>query len=139
MSTLSTPIPARPITLRLVAASMISLVTLVAERIARPSYRPITALSSSGVIPGLTSTSHPRSSKMRAALGSILSEMRTLGLVIVVLPLPFRGEGRVEGSLRPALIVDEKRGGIPLSQPSPPGGERAFDQFLSEAQAQSSH
>src|SRR5690606_16836103 len=82
MSTLSTPMPARPMTLRLVAASMISLVTLVAERIARPSYWPITALSSSGVIPGFTSTSQPRSSKMRAALGSILSEMRTLGFVM---------------------------------------------------------
>jgi hypothetical protein len=36
-STLSTPIPARPITLRLVAASSNSRVTLVAERIASPS------------------------------------------------------------------------------------------------------
>jgi hypothetical protein len=38
MSTLSTPMPARPMTFRLVAASRISLVTLVEERIARPSY-----------------------------------------------------------------------------------------------------
>ena len=37
MSTLSTPIPARPTTLRLVAASRIALVTLVDERIASPS------------------------------------------------------------------------------------------------------
>ncbi len=37
ISTLSTPIPARPITLRLVAAARISLVTLVEERMARPS------------------------------------------------------------------------------------------------------
>ncbi len=37
MSTLSTPIPARPITFRLAPASMISAVALVAERMARPS------------------------------------------------------------------------------------------------------
>ena len=37
MSTLSTPIPARPTTFRLVAASSRSAVTLVAERIASPS------------------------------------------------------------------------------------------------------
>jgi hypothetical protein len=37
MSTLSTPIPARPTTLSLVAASSRSAVTLVAERMARPS------------------------------------------------------------------------------------------------------
>ena len=37
MSTLSIPIPARPTTFRLVAASRMSRVTLVDERIARPS------------------------------------------------------------------------------------------------------
>ena len=37
MSTLSTPIPARPTTFRLFAASSRSAVTLVAERIASPS------------------------------------------------------------------------------------------------------
>jgi hypothetical protein len=37
ISTLSTPIPARPTTFRLVAAARTSAVTLVAERIARPS------------------------------------------------------------------------------------------------------
>ena len=37
LSTLSTPIPARPTTLRLVAASSTFSVTFVAERIARPS------------------------------------------------------------------------------------------------------
>ncbi len=37
MSTLSTPMPARPTTLRLVATSSSSRVTLVAERTARPS------------------------------------------------------------------------------------------------------
>jgi len=37
MSTLSTPMPARPTTFRFSAASSSSFVTLVAERIARPS------------------------------------------------------------------------------------------------------
>ena len=37
MSTLSTPIPARPMTRRLPALAMRSAVTLVAERMARPS------------------------------------------------------------------------------------------------------
>ncbi|ABC62485.1 hypothetical protein ELI_01965 [Erythrobacter litoralis HTCC2594] len=86
ISTLSTPIPARPMTLRLVAASRISGVTLVEERMARPSYSPMRALSSSGDSPVITSTSQPRSSKMRAAFESILSEMRTLGLVIGITP-----------------------------------------------------
>ncbi len=40
MSTLSTPMPARPITLRFFAFSRIFGVTLVAERIARPSKFP---------------------------------------------------------------------------------------------------
>jgi len=37
MSTLSTPIPARPMTFRLVAAAISFSVALVAERMARPS------------------------------------------------------------------------------------------------------
>ena len=37
MSTLSTPMPARPMTLRFLARSRIFAVTLVAERMARPS------------------------------------------------------------------------------------------------------
>ena len=37
MSTLSTPMPARPMTLSRSAAAMMSAVTLVAERMARPS------------------------------------------------------------------------------------------------------
>jgi hypothetical protein len=82
ISTLSTPMPARPITFRFVAASSTSAVTFVAERMARPSYSPMQAMSSSLLIPGFTSTSQPRSAKMRAAFWSILSEMRTLGLVI---------------------------------------------------------
>ena len=51
MSTLSTPMPARPITLRLVAAAITFSVTLVAERMARPSYWPITSSSLSLSLP----------------------------------------------------------------------------------------
>ena len=41
MSTLSTPIPARPTTFSRVACSSNLAVTLVLERIARPSYSPM--------------------------------------------------------------------------------------------------
>ena len=51
ISTLSTPMPARPITLRLLAAAMIFSVILEAERMARPSYWPITSSSLSLSLP----------------------------------------------------------------------------------------
>ncbi|OIQ73810.1 hypothetical protein GALL_445510 [mine drainage metagenome] len=51
ISTLSTPIPARPITFRLVAFSSSLSVTLVAERIARPSYWPMISASFSLSLP----------------------------------------------------------------------------------------
>ena len=51
MSTLSTPMPARPITLSLVAAPISFSVTLVAERMARPSYWPMTSSSLSLSLP----------------------------------------------------------------------------------------
>ena len=82
ISILSTPIPARPTTLRRVAFSISSLVSLVVERIARPSYCPMISPSSSGVLPVMTSTSQPRSRKICSALGSIWSDMSTRGLVI---------------------------------------------------------
>ncbi len=50
MSTLSTPVPARPITLRLVASSISSGVIFVAERIRIASYSPIRSRSSSSDI-----------------------------------------------------------------------------------------
>ena len=78
MSTLSTPIPARPTTLSRAARSSNLAVTLVDERIANPSYWSMIAASSSGVLPVISSTSMPRSRKMAAARGSIASEMRTL-------------------------------------------------------------
>ena len=77
---LSTPMPARPMTFRLSAASMISGVTLVEDRTARPSYSPMQALSSSGLIPVLTSTSTPRLSKISAARGLMSSLISTLGM-----------------------------------------------------------
>jgi hypothetical protein len=81
MSTLSTPMPARPITLRLFAFSKIFGVTLVAERIARPSKLPTTSASFSLSAPsfGWKSTSTPRSLKICTAAGERASEMRTLG------------------------------------------------------------
>src|SRR5690606_7906941 len=72
--------------------------------------------------------------------GSILSEMRTLGLVMSLLPLPFRGEGRGEGVSAPGPTVGMDAGEcVPLSQPSPLKGRAQNGQAaLSEAQAQSS-
>jgi hypothetical protein len=52
-STLSTPMPARPITRRLSALAMTLAVTLDPLRITSPSYSPIAAASSSSDRPGL--------------------------------------------------------------------------------------
>ena len=81
MSTLSTPMPARPITLRFFAFSRILGVTLVAERMARPSKLPMSSASFSLSLPSLgwKSTSMPRSLKICTAAGESASEMRTLG------------------------------------------------------------
>ena len=84
MSTLSTPMPARPITFRLFAFSKILGVTLVAERMARPSKSPTSSASLSLSPPsfGWKSTSMPRSLKICTAAGESASEMRTLGGMI---------------------------------------------------------
>ncbi|EAU42851.1 hypothetical protein FP2506_08416 [Fulvimarina pelagi HTCC2506] len=81
MSTLSTPMPALPTTFRFVAASMIFSVTLVAERIARPSYWPMTSRSFSLSLPrfGWKSTSTPRSRKIWTAVSESLSDTSTRG------------------------------------------------------------
>src|SRR5580700_10402446 len=81
MSTLSTPMPARPITLRLLARSSIFAVTLVAERIARPSKPLMVSASLSLSLPrlGWKSTSMPRSLKIATAASDKASEMRTFG------------------------------------------------------------
>ena len=51
MSTLSTPIPARPTTFSLVASASSLSVTLVADRMARPSYWPMISASLSLSLP----------------------------------------------------------------------------------------
>src|SRR5262245_49483228 len=84
MSTLSTPMPARPITLRRFARSKTLGVTLVAERTARPSKLPMTSASFSLSAPsfGWKSTSTPRSLKICTAAGESASEIRTLGRML---------------------------------------------------------
>ncbi|EBA13613.1 hypothetical protein RCCS2_06989 [Roseobacter sp. CCS2] len=87
ISTLSTPIPARPMTLRFSAAAMIFSVALVADRIASPSYCPITSSSFALSLPrsGWKSTSMPRSLKICTAAGESLSEISTLGAILPLL------------------------------------------------------
>src|SRR5215472_574848 len=83
ISTLSTPMPARPITFSPFALSRILDVTLVAERTASPSKSPIAAASFSLSAPsfGWKSTSTPRSRKICTAAGERASEMRTRGVM----------------------------------------------------------
>src|SRR5450830_1406709 len=93
MSTLSTPMPARPITFRFLAFSRILADTLVAERMARPSKPPISSASLSLSLPrlGWKSTSMPRSLKICTAAGESASEMRTLGMAIAAFLNGFAG------------------------------------------------
>ena len=58
-SMLSTPTPARPMIFRLPGLASVSALILLAERTPTPWYWPITAASSSGFIPILTSTENP--------------------------------------------------------------------------------
>ena len=71
ISTLSTPMPARPITFSPLAFSRSLAVTLVAERMARPSKPSIAAASLSLSLPrfGWKSTVTPRSLKIWTAAG----------------------------------------------------------------------
>src|SRR6056297_3067671 len=94
ISTLSTPMPARPITLRLVAAAITFSVAFVADRMARPSYWPITSSSLSLSLPmeGSNVTSMPRSRKIWTAVSLSLSDTRTLGAMGGFL---FRAAGRI--------------------------------------------
>ena len=80
VSMLSTPTPARPITLRPPAASRTSRVTLVAERIAKPSKPASFCFNSSALRPVATSVSTPRWWNTSTALSDILSAIRTLGI-----------------------------------------------------------
>ena len=83
ISTLSTPMPARPITFSPLAFSRSLAVTLVAERMARPSKPSIAAASLSLSLPrfGWKSTVTPRSLKIWTAAGESASEIRTRGLM----------------------------------------------------------
>src|ERR1700680_196176 len=100
MSTLSTPMPARPITLRCVAFSRILDVTLVADRIANPSKPLIVSASLSLSLPrlGWKSTSTPRSLKIWTAADESASEIRTRGAMGIALgsahPAQHLGVGR---------------------------------------------
>ncbi len=109
ISTLSTPIPARPTTFRLSAAWMIFSVTFVAERIASPSYWPMTEASLSLSLPrsGSNVTSMPRSLKICTAVGESLSEMRTFGAVMFVMPFSVAQDSRRE--LRAARISSDAK------------------------------
>jgi hypothetical protein len=84
MSTLSTPMPARPITLRLSAAAISFSVALVAERMARPSYWPMISSSFSLSLPssGMKSTSTPRSRKIWTAVSDRASDTSTRGAMM---------------------------------------------------------
>mmetsp|Transcript_29420 Transcript_29420/g.65251 ORF Transcript_29420/g.65251 Transcript_29420/m.65251 type:complete len:205 (+) Transcript_29420:2495-3109(+) len=79
-SILSTPVPARPINFRFVPASMISLVTLVPDRTTRPSYSWMIFNSSSFLMPGISTSSWPRSLKTFPHTGSIESLARILAI-----------------------------------------------------------
>ena len=83
ISTLSTPMPARPITFSPLAFSRSLAVTLVAERMARPSKPSIAAASLSLSLPrfGWKSTVTPRSLNIWTAAGESASEIRTRGLM----------------------------------------------------------
>ncbi len=89
MSTLSTPMPARPITLRFLAAARTFSVTFVAERMARPSTSFTASRSASLSLPrfGSKRTSTPRSRKICTAASDSASEMRTTGLVLAAVEL----------------------------------------------------
>src|SRR5215211_1880455 len=80
-STLSTPVPARPITLSRSARPINSAVTLVPERISSASNSPIRLSSSSSDIssPSSTSNSSRRSSTPDSAIGSLTRTRIGLG------------------------------------------------------------
>src|SRR4030095_10012479 len=77
-SMLSTPMPARPMILSRLPASMTGAVTLVRERTSRPSNSPIAAVRSPAASPNLTSTwTAGDEARISAARSDISSEMRT--------------------------------------------------------------
>jgi hypothetical protein len=62
------------------AAARTASVTLVAERIANPSYAPMMAYNYSADRPVLTSASTPRATKTSTALWLYLSLINTFGI-----------------------------------------------------------
>src|SRR5262245_7646173 len=106
MSTLSTPMPARPMTFRRFAFSRTLGVTLVAERMARPSKSPITCASCSLSAPSLgwKSTVIPRSLKICTAAGESASEMRTLGDMAASDFVTFRFSASARSQVRAVAI-----------------------------------
>ena len=89
ISTLSTPIPARPITLKLLAFANISAFGLVADLTANPSYFAIQFFSSSCDNPVITSTSIPRCLNISSAFGLISSAIKTFGIFQFLLESSF--------------------------------------------------
>src|SRR5687768_9992519 len=82
----------------------------------------MTAFSSSGVWPTISSTSQPRSRKICAALGSILSEMSTRGLVMIYSLSPLRERaGERRSPSRPCGWKHERVS--PSPNPLPSSGE----------------
>ena len=87
-SMLSTPTPARPMILSLPGLARVAAVILLAERMPMPWYSPITAASSSGFMPVLTSTVNPALLRTSTAFLDMSSAMRTLiGSAMTVAPL----------------------------------------------------
>ena len=139
MSTLSTPMPARPTTRSFLAFSSSFAVTLVAERMARPSKSPIISASLSLSAPSLgwKSTSTPRSLKICTAASESASEMSTRG-DIAKLPVFIRcrpresgdpySRGRCVGAMGPRLRGDDSKSHAAFASAS-----------LVPAKAQSSH
>ena len=83
ISTLSTPIPARPITFKFFACLIISLVTLVLDLIANPSKSLIMLDRSSGDNSVLIVTSIPCFLNISSAFLLNLSEINTLGIILL--------------------------------------------------------
>ena len=109
MSMLSTPAPARPMTLSFFPAEMISGVALVAERTTRPSYSPMIFLSSSGLRPVLTSTSKPPFFRISTPFSDNLS------LTSIFIPTP-----SLTVESKSAALVANGHGSVNNLQGNPP-------------------
>ena len=79
-STLSTPIPALPITFSLAQDSITFLVAFVADRTTRPSHSCNSLIKAASSKPFLTMASIPLSVNIRTASALSLSAIRTLNI-----------------------------------------------------------